>query len=126
MLDVDEKHMSWWQGLKHSLLTKTMQVLYKDEPTYKWKVLILPNESIAFSFAAKVAAGERGKGIGQEQHKARLDCAKEWGCTYMLCTVAKHNEVQKHILKKNGWKFLTIIPEATSTSESLLYGKELV
>lgn len=48
----------------------------------------------------------RGKGLGQLQHGERLDKAQELGYDYMLATAVSTNEVEKHILAKNGWKKL--------------------
>lgn len=47
----------------------------------------------------------RGEGYGKLQHTKRIEKAIELGYDYILCTVREDNEVEKHILRKNGWTF---------------------
>lgn len=54
---------------------------------------------------AWVRPSERNKGYGQEQQRVKLDMAAELGYNCIICTVDSKNTVEKHILKKNGWKY---------------------
>lgn len=47
----------------------------------------------------------RGKGFGQKQQLTKLNMAAELGYNCIICTVKESNETEKHILKKNGWKY---------------------
>ena len=64
------------------------------------------NFNICISLHATVYLHMRGKGYGQKQHLERLDTARKLGYKYIICTVKATNEVEKHILAKNGWKQL--------------------
>ena len=50
---------------------------------------------------------ERGKGHGSIDHKQHLKLAKQLGYNYILCTVEVSNDVQRLILRKNRWRFIT-------------------
>jgi hypothetical protein len=52
--------------------------------------------------------GDRGKGIGEKQHRERLVWMKEHGFQVALCTVNMTNKVQLGILAKNGWILVRI------------------
>lgn len=58
---------------------------------------------ICVSNHAFIYPQQRGQGFGQAQHEARLWKARELGYDLMLCTVKTDNEVEIHILRKNGW-----------------------
>lgn len=53
---------------------------------------------------AWVQPSKRNQGYGQEQQRVKLDMAAELGYNCIICTVDAKNTVEKHILKKNGWK----------------------
>lgn len=46
----------------------------------------------------------QGFGLGDYFHKERLRLAQDANISCMTCTVEEGNEVEKHILEKNGWK----------------------
>jgi len=48
----------------------------------------------------------RGCCIGQFLHKLRIEIAKHWGYSILMCTDVSTNKIQNHILAKNNWKQL--------------------
>lgn len=67
----------------------------------------------------------RGQGIGQKQHKERLDKAKELGYDYIICTVREDNKAEVHILEKNGWSELSWFVNSETGNKVLIYGRQL-
>lgn len=55
---------------------------------------------------AYIKPEQRGKGFGQLQQLQKLELAAQLGYNCIICTVRADNEREKHILKKNGWKFV--------------------
>lgn len=53
----------------------------------------------------------RGKGLGQELHRLRIEIARRGEAAAMLCTVHQDNLRQIHILHKFDWE-LTYVPAA--------------
>lgn len=62
----------------------------------------------------------RGKGIGSQFHKDRLEFAKREGYKTVVCTVNIHNKVEQRILEKNNW-----INMGQLTDTSYLFKKDL-
>lgn len=46
----------------------------------------------------------RAMGIGKELSKIKMDIARYWGYTLMICTDRNDNTPQRRILKNNGWE----------------------
>lgn len=46
----------------------------------------------------------QNKGIGKLLNQFRIDIARELGFTALVCTDRDKNEIQRKLLKKNGWK----------------------
>lgn len=67
----------------------------------------------------------RGRGFGSEQHAERLRKAKYLGYNYIICTVIKENEIERHILRKNNWAFLSEFYNTESGNVVRLYGRQL-
>lgn len=67
----------------------------------------------------------RGRGYGSLSHKKRLSKIKALGYDYSICTVKKTNEVEIHILEKNGWKFLDSFFNRETGHEVCLYGRRV-
>jgi len=61
------------------------------------------NNQIVVSNHAFIYPSHRNRGFGKVQHEQRLAKARELGYNYILCTVNKENDVECHILEKNGW-----------------------
>lgn len=57
---------------------------------------------IVYSFGVEIEQEFRGQGYGQKAHESRLNEYKVL-YNYALCTVNRNNDIQLHILKKNGW-----------------------
>ncbi len=62
----------------------------------------------------------RGKGIGSKFHKHRLEAAKRYGYSTVICTVNVDNVVELRILEKNNW-----INMGKLTDTSYLFKKDL-
>lgn len=60
--------------------------------------------SVGVSNSVVVPSELRGKGLGGEAHKHRLQFAKAQGFRYLMCTIKTDNQAQKRILEKNGWE----------------------
>lgn len=65
---------------------------------------------------------EKGKGLGTKAHAARLKRVKELGYDSALCTVGAKNEVELHILRNFGWKFLSSFKSTKTGHTVCLYG----
>lgn len=63
---------------------------------------------------------DRGKGIGSQFHKDRLEFAKRYGYSTVICTVNVDNVVELRILEKNNW-----INMGKLTDTSYLFKKDL-
>ncbi len=61
---------------------------------------------VAVSTGVKVSEKFRKLGIGHLMNEMRLDIAKQWGYSLVLCTDREDNVAQQAVLKKNGWKKL--------------------
>lgn len=59
---------------------------------------------IVVSFNAFIDKDYQGYGLGQWFHQQRLTLMKVLGYSCAMCTVTSDNDVEKHILTKNGWK----------------------
>jgi L-amino acid N-acyltransferase YncA len=59
---------------------------------------------VAVSHYVFMKDGEKGQGSGQKAHRERLRIMKDLGYDHAICTVVNSNEVEKHILDKQGWK----------------------
>lgn len=100
-------------------MESSQQVLYDEA---YGKIVELPGcPGVAVSMNAYVPPAERGKGKGQEQHKARLAYAKYLGYSLVVCTVSARNDVERHILHKNNWTLLQTF--YCSLGEVCLYSK---
>lgn len=82
------------------------------------------HSGVVVSHGAFIYEGERGKGLGQLAHEARLERFRREGFNYALCTVARSNDAQLHILKKNGWVRLASTASDNGTPIYLM-GKNL-
>lgn len=80
---------------------------------------------IVISNHAFIYSQFRGQGIGQEQHKERLNTASAAGYNYVMCTVKADNDVERHILRKHGWKFLDQFHNMESGSLVEIWGQAL-
>lgn len=67
----------------------------------------------------------RGQGLGQCQHRDRIEKAIELGYNMMICTVRADNRVEKHILDKNGWCFFTSFLNKETGHNIEIWGKHL-
>lgn len=83
------------------------------------------NACVCVSNNAVIYPEFRGQGKGQEQHKQRLEQARNLGYTYILATVHAGNAVELHILQKNGWADLGGFYNHGKADCTLLYGKLL-
>jgi hypothetical protein len=83
------------------------------------------NHQIVVSNHAHIHPHLRGKGLGQIEHLQRLHKMRDLGYDYTICTVAKDNEVQSHILNKMDWRELASF-WVPYTGEILLYGRPLL
>lgn len=61
------------------------------------------NGDVAVSHGVYLREGFRGAGLGQRQHEERLANITNQNYMAVICTVREDNEVEKHILTKNGW-----------------------
>lgn len=61
------------------------------------------NSQVCVSHNAFIFEEHRGKGVGNEIHRLRLDQMRALGYDAAICTVKDENKVQLHILEKNGW-----------------------
>lgn len=59
---------------------------------------------VALSTGAIVFGPHRNKGLGTILNELRKDISREAGYTVLMCTDVMHNEPQRKILQKNGWK----------------------
>lgn len=78
---------------------------------------------IAVSHYVFMRDGQKGQGKGQVAHKERIKLSQELGYDYILCTVISTNELEKHILKKNGWKKLDSFKSSKSKNEVEIWGR---
>lgn len=62
------------------------------------------DSDIALMHSVYIPENERGKGIGDVQHKERLIWMRESGFEAAICTVNNNNEAEIKILEKNGWQ----------------------
>lgn len=69
---------------------------YELNPFPGCNQIVVSNHALIYEWA-------RGRGHGQRQHENRLNQARALGYDLMLCTVREDNEVEIHILRKNGW-----------------------
>jgi GNAT superfamily N-acetyltransferase len=72
------------------------------------------NAAIGVSHGVWINDKYRGKGIGKQQHKQRLDLLRQDGCyTHLLCTVNNHNVPEVKILSAFGWVRVYDLGEAS-------------
>jgi predicted acetyltransferase len=83
------------------------------------------NASICVSNHAFIRPENRGKGYGIQQHERRLRHARMLGYSFIMCTVRKDNEREKHILSTHGWGLLSNLNNAETGDEIELYGRVL-
>lgn len=62
------------------------------------------DSDIAHLHGVYVPVDDRGKGIGDAQHKERLEWLKNANYEAVICTAGNYNEAEIHILEKNGWE----------------------
>jgi RimJ/RimL family protein N-acetyltransferase len=91
----------------------------KDGVGYAYIDPLSGDSDIGLMHGVYIPENERGKGIGDAQHKERLKWMKDYSFSYALCTVSKWNEAEIHILEKNGWEKLKEL------EYSILWGKQL-
>lgn len=98
--------------------------------SYKWGAAIghldnLPGCSqVGVSHGAFVQPSERGKGVGQMAHTARLRMAEEslsYDC--LICTVNMDNKAELAILAKNDWRRATVFTSSNSGHKIGLFYK---
>ena len=77
---------------------------------------------IVISNHSWIAKDKRGKGIGSEEHKNRLEKIDSLGYDYVICTCKESNIPQRKILEKNGWKLLDSFLNRETENRVLLYG----
>jgi len=80
--------------------------------------LIVSNH--AFIYPAK-----RGKGLGKNQHIARLSYASSQGYDYIMCTVNADNKAEIAILEKFHWKKLDGFVNGQTGNLVFVYGRRL-
>lgn len=78
------------------------------------------NDRFLTSVWADVNRAYRGKGLGQELHRLRIEIARKGEAAAMLCTVHQSNQAQIHILQKFDWQ-LTYVP-----SDYVYFGMKLL
>jgi ribosomal protein S18 acetylase RimI-like enzyme len=62
------------------------------------------DSDIAHIHSVYVPEKDRGQGIGDAQHKERLEFLRNSGFSWALCTANSHNDPEIKILEKNGWE----------------------
>ncbi len=80
---------------------------------------------IVVSNHAFIYKDKRGKGLGNENHKLRVERAKFMGYNYLLCTVKANNIAELAILKKNNFKELDEFLNSESGNLVKIFGKKL-
>lgn len=72
------------------------------------------NRTVVISSDVSLRDNFRGLGVGSLLHSMRLKAMQEAGADSVMCTVANDNEVEKAILKKNGWELACSISPTAS------------
>ncbi len=80
---------------------------------------------IVVSNHAFIYPEKRGKGLGNENHKLRVERAKFMGYDYLLCTVKADNHRELSILNKNNFKELDEFLNTETGNLVKLFGKNL-
>lgn len=89
-------------------------------------VSMFPETSdVCISHGVWIPHVERGKGVGDAQHKLRLEWMKKQGFKLAICTVAADNDAELAILNKNGWLCVSIFKSSYENHMTCLYVKDL-
>lgn len=80
---------------------------------------------VAISCHTFVHSNLRGKGLGKEQHKDRLETIQDLCYDYVLCTVRADNAVELHILEIYQWQKLAAFTSSVSDSLIYIYGRRI-
>lgn len=80
---------------------------------------------IVISNHAFIYPDKRGKGLGNENHKLRVERARFMGYNYLLCTVKADNIAELAILKKNDFKELDEFLNTETGNKVKIFGKIL-
>lgn len=81
---------------------------------------------VAVSHAVYVPLGQRGQGKATEANKQRLAILKEsLGYDYVLCTVDAANEIERCVLRANGWSPLTVFKSSKTDHIVEVWGRQL-
>lgn len=80
---------------------------------------------IVVSNHAFIYPEKRGKGLGTQNHKLRIERAQFMGYDYLLCTVKSTNKVELAILAKNGFKELDEFQNSETGNMVKIFGKKL-
>ncbi len=83
------------------------------------------NSQIVVSNHAFIYPDKRGKGLGNENHKLRVERSRFLGYDYLICTVKSNNEAELKILKKNGFKELDEFLNTNTGNMNKIFGKKL-
>lgn len=83
------------------------------------------NSQIVVSNHAFIYPPKRGKGLGSDNHKLRVERATFMGYDYLICTVKSNNTPELTILKKNGFKELDEFLNTNTGNMNKIFGKAL-
>jgi RimJ/RimL family protein N-acetyltransferase len=67
----------------------------------------------------------RGKGLGTQLAREKIQVATDEGFDYMIATVVSTNTAQLKIMEKNGWKLLDTFFNRESGNEVNIFGRRL-
>jgi L-amino acid N-acyltransferase YncA len=83
------------------------------------------NSQIVVSNHAFIYPDKRGKGLGNDNHKLRVERARFLGYDYLICTVKSTNSHELKILEKNGFKELDEFLNTNTGNMNKIFGKPL-
>lgn len=83
------------------------------------------NSQIVVSNHAFIYHSKRGKGLGNDNHKLRVERATFLGFDYLICTVKSDNKAELAILKKNNFKELDEFLNTNTGNLNKIFGKQL-
>lgn len=103
----------------------TYNKIGKDAKFYFSLTSLPGNEEVFVSHNSYVVPELRANGFGQAMHKEKLELMSNYGGRYALATVDDENQIQKHIMEKNGWKILDSFLSLCTCHKVLIYGRQL-
>lgn len=92
----------------------------------KFGVLPMPGcKGVAIFHHVEVDPKWRGKGIGREFLRIRMEAAKEAGYSMAVATVQSSNQLEKDLLVSKGWSVLCAFYNRGTGHDVIMYRKEL-